>query len=49
MTKPTKATKFYKLNLPETLLKKDKPILETLPDEKTTLLKENDLTNQNQT
>ena len=24
---PTKPTKFYKLNLPETLLQKDKPIL----------------------
>jgi hypothetical protein len=33
--------------LPEFLQKKDKPILETLPDEKITLLKETDLTNQN--
>jgi hypothetical protein len=31
------------------LQKKDKPILETLPDEKPTLPKQADLTNQNQT
>jgi hypothetical protein len=48
--------KFYKLNLSETLQKKDKPILKTLPGEKTTLcfdrlnnpLKATDLTHQNQ-
>jgi hypothetical protein len=29
MTTPKKATKFYKLNLPEILLTKDTPILKT--------------------